>query len=76
MGWKVIKATVSGISIMKQLVPHDDTIDPIPDSVFESGIDHSDSGLSISYLVPNINIRMSLNFTPMYARYDFEIWHG
>ena len=44
MGWKAIKATISGVSIMKQLVPHEDTLEPIQDSVFESNLDDG-SGL-------------------------------
>jgi hypothetical protein len=44
MGWKAIKATISGVSIMKQLVPHVETVEGAPDSVFESNIDPTDPG--------------------------------
>lgn len=54
MGWKAIKATISGVSIMKQLVPHEDTIDQLPDSVFESTT-HDDPGkFRVKFFYKNI----------------------
>ena len=38
MGWKALKATISGVSVMKKLVPHENEGIEAPDSVFESNI--------------------------------------
>ena len=38
MGWKALKATISGVSVMKKLVPHENEGVEAPDSVFESNV--------------------------------------